>query len=152
MQPSEQRQRLGENEIHRLVTELVLGWRLHAHRATSGIFARNKQTTLDVWKDQNGDDAAFVDDWSPTTKMIDAWQIVDKLQGRYWLELKSPFDTGDKWFAGFTPRGASGWNGTPDFTATGETAPLAICRAALAIFAGCERFEAAEHARSTEQD
>lgn len=138
------KQALSHSETHRLIAELVLGWRLHTHRATSGIFSRNNQSTLDVWKDKNGDDVALVADWSPTTNIVDAWRVVDKLQEQFWLELKSPFNRGEKWTAGFTPRGTSGSNGTPDFSAAGETAPLAICRAALAIFADYECFQPTE--------
>jgi hypothetical protein len=128
-------------EIHRLVAEIVLGWRLHTHRTTAGIFVRNNKPTLDYWQGENGDDVLIADDWSPTTNIADAWRIVEKLQSRYWLDLKSPFEAGEQWQAGFTERGATGWNGKPDFRGAGETAPLAICRAALAIFAGHECFE-----------
>lgn len=49
----------------------------------------------------------------------------------FWMELSSPFDKNEKWWAGFTPHSTSGWNGRPDYAAFGETAPEAICKAAL---------------------
>jgi hypothetical protein len=58
----------------------------------------------------------------------------------YHMQLKSPFlpdsdaaESGHVWFCGFTPHGTSGWNGRPDFLASGETPALAICRAALLV-------------------
>lgn len=132
---------LSQSETHRLIAEIVLGWRLHTHRLTAGRFVCNNKPTLDYWQDENGDDVLVADDWFPTTNIADAWRIVERLQSEYWLDLKSPFEAGDQWQAGFTECGATGWNGEPDFRGTGETAPLAICRAALAIFAGHECFE-----------
>lgn len=45
--------------------------------------------------------------------------------------LKTPFDDGEPYWCGFTERGASGFNGQPDYYAAGSTLALAICRAAL---------------------
>lgn len=130
---------LPADEINRRIAEIVLGWRIHTQRAVSGVFAHNLESIYEIWKDENGDDAAVVSDWSPPTKIGDAWLVVEKLQNRFWLELKSPCSSGGKWFASFAPLGASGWNGQPDFCGTGETAPLAVCRAALAVFAKTEQ-------------
>lgn len=44
----------------------------------------------------------------------------------YWMVLKSPFEPGEKWMAGFTVQGASGWNGKPDFMALADTALEAV--------------------------
>lgn len=48
----------------------------------------------------------------------------------HWL-IKSPFTSGASWFAGLTPHGVSGWNGSPDFMAEGSTEMEAVCKVAL---------------------
>jgi hypothetical protein len=82
----------------------------------------------------------------PRTHMIDAlpvpyfsrnihaaWMIVEKLMPVYWLTVRTPFEAGSKYNAGFTRLGATGWNGRADYTGQGESAPEAICRAALEL-------------------
>lgn len=63
----------------------------------------------------------------------EAWLIVGKMSSDWHMRLLSPFRKGDLWWAGFTPLGSTGWNGKPDHEASAETAPLAICRAALKV-------------------
>lgn len=60
-----------------------------------------------------------------------AWRIIDKLADRYHVRVTGPFRLGDPYFAGFTPLGCSGFNGRPDYQASGKTAALAICWAGL---------------------
>jgi len=50
----------------------------------------------------------------------------------HWI-IKSPFRNGLKWFAGLTLLGVSGWNGRPDFNASGNTEMEAVCRVALKV-------------------
>jgi hypothetical protein len=70
--------------------------------------------------------------WSPSTKIAQAWEVVEKMDKRgFWLRLVTPFDDGSLYHAGFTPLGVTGWNGRPDHEAAADTAPLAICKAAL---------------------
>lgn len=67
-----------------------------------------------------------------STDIAAAWQVVVKMGERgYHARVQSPFIPGDEFHAGFTPHGSSGWNGRPDFAASADSAPLAICRAAL---------------------
>lgn len=66
-----------------------------------------------------------------STNIGAAWQVVEELSDRFHLQLTSPFQFNEPWWAGFTPLGVTGWNGRPDFKASGDTAPLAICLAAL---------------------
>ena len=51
--------------------------------------------------------------------------------GFHWL-VKSPFQDGEPYWAGLTPKGVSGWNGKPDFYQSGSAEPIARCLAALA--------------------
>lgn len=68
-----------------------------------------------------------------STDIRDAWLVVEHLSETHWLELKSPFSSGNFYTAGFTTSGCSGWNGYPDFQANGETAAISICKAAIAL-------------------
>jgi hypothetical protein len=72
---------------------------------------------------------------APSEDIADAWDVVEWMAGRFHAVVKSPFMAGEPYHAGFTPLGCTGWNGRPDFAGSGETAPLAICRAALLALA-----------------
>lgn len=50
---------------------------------------------------------------------------------KYHWVIKSPFTRGGEWFAGLTPYGVTGWNGKPDFSATGKTMQEAVCKCIL---------------------
>ena len=54
-----------------------------------------------------------------------------KMAETYHWVIRSPFRIGLKWFAGLTPLGTTGWNGKPDFNASGDTEMEAVCRVAL---------------------
>ncbi len=74
-----------------------------------------------------------------STDVSAAFQVVEQMWKKgYWLELKSPFFEGESWWAGFTPRSCSGWNGEPDHNMPGEGAAVAICRSALSAMAELE--------------
>jgi hypothetical protein len=75
--------------------------------------------------------------WQPSRDIRVAWDVIVAMQDRgWWARLLTPFDPADPlYFCGFAPHGISGWNGRPDFEAGAETAPLAICRAALMTLA-----------------
>lgn len=66
------------------------------------------------------------------TDIAAAWQVVEKMREKYHWRIQTPFETKDYHWAGLTPKGVTGWNGRPDFDEKAETAPLAICKAALA--------------------
>ncbi len=66
-----------------------------------------------------------------STSIGAAWEVVEKLNKKFHLRLISPFEPGEPYFAGFSPHGMTGWDGRPHFEAGADTAPLAICRAAL---------------------
>ncbi len=51
-------------------------------------------------------------------------------QGLWW-QIRSPFYEGQPWHAGLTPFRTTGWNGRPDWRASGKTEAIACCRAAL---------------------
>ena len=67
-----------------------------------------------------------------STLIADAWLVVAEMQSRgFHAVVKTPFTPANKYVAGFTPHGMTGWNGRPDFCAVESTAPLAICLATL---------------------
>lgn len=101
-----------------LVAERVMGW--HAR---------------DAWYDADDNWMADLEDnfpidaeaFSPSTSIEAAWQVVEKMRGRGWTmtlnqEAEMQFEPWDCRFFGPNDRRA---------IAHGNTAPLAICRAAL---------------------
>jgi hypothetical protein len=69
------------------------------------------------------------------TAMLALWAEMQK-RG-WWGQVRTPFDDDEKvYWAGFTQWGFTGWNGRPDYPASGETAPEAVALAALAALEG----------------
>ena len=58
-----------------------------------------------------------------------AWELVFFIEDKYWMELKSPFEKGESYHAGFTPLSTTGWNGRPDNQMPGRIPAKAITRA-----------------------
>ena len=54
-----------------------------------------------------------------------------KMAEKYHWLIKGPFALEAQWIAGLTPLNISGWNGAPDYTATGDTEINAICSVVL---------------------
>jgi hypothetical protein len=80
-----------------------------------------------LWKVDIGLDVDKIfPDWEPaiepSSDMTAAWQVVEKLDMPFYLERK------DDWFAMFGDE--------LDYSANADTAPLAICRAALLAMIG----------------
>lgn len=83
-------------------------------------------------------------EWPPpfySTNRGDAWKAVEafaKLRKMH-ASVRTPFETRLRpghpsyplYWAGFTPMGTTGWNGRDDWRGSGETMPLAVCRAIL---------------------
>lgn len=68
----------------------------------------------------------------PTTYIDQAMWIQNELEKRgFHMRLCSPFRPGEKWFAGFTKHGVTGFNGKPDFEAGATTPMRAIVIAGL---------------------
>ncbi len=84
------------------------------------------------WRDENNVMQDWVDSWWPSTDIADAWQVVEKMQERGavfgYQTIKEGVRGNFAWF-GVLPTPASSFH--EDFYGEGETAPLAICRAAL---------------------
>ncbi len=110
------------SDIDREVAEKVMGWRFQPHLGAG---------TYNVAHDQ----IRWANDWSPSTRIDHAWEVVEKLRHRapghdqytlmWGFELTWHNEDGC-WYASFLDEGGEGRE------AGGETAPLAICKAALA--------------------
>lgn len=100
-------------ELDRLIAEKVMGWTFEAELGN-------------YWL-EDGTDVCRVligghEYWRPSTNIAHAWEVVEHLRPDKIIRLS---DDVDRWVAFFV---FAGWRG--QFNA--PTAPLAICRAALA--------------------
>jgi hypothetical protein len=116
-------------ELDALVAEKVMGWK---QSAVNGIY----------WVDQEGKVRArrrslmFEKMWAPSSDIAAAWEVVEKLSDRFMFSLDQVHkNTKDgkprpaQWAAGFLSLNPS--DGAAYWSERSETAPLAICRAAL---------------------
>lgn len=81
-----------------------------------------------------------------STDIASAWKVVEKMEALgFWCQTQTPFGAiaslaaYDGYWAGFTPHGTTGWNGTPDHWTCAETLALAICMAALKTVAAMKK-------------
>src|SRR5690606_29597765 len=109
-------------EIDRLVAEKVMGWRLKSFPGGGGGFSAWLNDDGKIMKYENDCtlDAQPYDFWRPTTNIADAWQVVEKFES---VDLTKK-ELG--YICWIHDNGGSECNNIPQ-----ETAPLAICLAAL---------------------
>ena len=118
-------------ELDRLEAEKVMGWKRTTEGAPPGCA---------YWKDDDGFIQAAEDpggslNWSPSTDIAAAWEVVRKMLDSGWgCEIYSPnnpyaLEDADKWFVVFAKSGPIVMQ--LDFRAKAPSAPLAICHAAL---------------------
>ena len=99
-------------ELDALVAEKVMGWR----RVDS-----HDDPTLYIWRTLRGDVSPHY--WKPSTDMTAAWQVVERIELLKYRTLE------------YIPRDGGWWiddNHNHAVQVCAPTAPLAICRAALA--------------------
>jgi hypothetical protein len=60
-------------------------------------------------------------------------QLMNNLQQQYHLTIRTPFEVGEPYFASATQLGFTGWNGKPDYEASGTTLDEAVKNLAEAI-------------------
>lgn len=117
-------------EIDRLVAEKVMRWRLKSFAGGGGGFV--------AWVDDDGKIVKYENDctlhahpiafWKPTTNITDAWQVVEKIIEQFGSYSLTKIKDGGHYCEVLY------WNrGAFDIIAEveAETAPLAICLAAL---------------------
>lgn len=112
--------RLDLRKIDSLVAEKVMGWRL------------DETNFIDYWvgeHDGRGGDWAIAHMWKPTTNIQDAWEVVKKLNEKFTVDIRDTLNDGAECYLyEFHEETESLFLYT---AADGETAPLAICLAAL---------------------
>ena len=109
------------HELDALIAEKVMGFAVKLWPHTDRLFVAERGNGTQILLPAYSTDIAA------------AWEVVEKLGERFHARLLTPFiRSGDNhYWCGFTPLGMTGFNGRPDYEAVAETAPLAICRAAL---------------------
>lgn len=99
------------NNIDSLVAQLVMGWEYEEHRSGAG------------WKNEHGFYSHRVNCWNPSTRLEQAWTIVEKLN---YDQKDLVWHVGEQqWCFVFGQDATNKWH------AFADTAPLAICLAAL---------------------
>jgi len=118
------------DEEKRIKAAELMGWR-RLHVATEGCLSGSLVGTPQRW-------LTDVDMGVPNylNDIAAAWELVEHMAENCWMELKSPFEPGQPYFAGFTPHSCTGWNGVPDNQCYGETAPRAITTAFILAMEG----------------
>jgi hypothetical protein len=107
-------------EMDRLVAEKVMGWAI----GSDGCSVEERHGRL--WRGEAWEDDCYI--WRPSTNIAHAWEVVEHLRG-WWtaVELKSI----DECCACLIEDNSGDVNERYVATAEADTAPLAICRAAL---------------------
>ena len=141
-------------ELDALIAERVMGWRRLTYFEHYGPkFHDNPRSRAQLtrnWHDSTGKAVAAAEDthemyepggedeWSPSTVIGDAWQVLEYLKQRGWRW--GCYQREDGWL--FEARHGSGaeWLSVQD---AGATAPLAICRVALTISRSADESDAA---------
>ncbi len=104
-------------ELDALVAEKVMGWVVHHRNTAHYVLPNMKEYKVE----------ALVNEWRPSQNIAAAWQVVEKMHERgeevyieYGFSLKAKKKLYYAWF-----------DQRPGPIAQGETAPLAICQAAI---------------------
>lgn len=132
-------------ELDTLIAEEIMEWK--TSRDFQGLFfdMKNGRSRI-VWKSKAHEfrklrgihSDAIGDDWvfSPSEDMAAAWEVIEKLKADGWYISVCWNDTIPKvanyWSCGFWEHGQESRGGL-HVGAKAETAPLAICRAALEV-------------------
>lgn len=98
-------------EINRAIAEKVMGWILVSTRV------------CDHWEDEKGVHRGLYSDWYPTERIDHAWQVVEKLKTKYKVMVGTMWEKEEDWWCEL--------DDGQKIYANADTAPLAICLAAL---------------------
>ena len=115
-------------ELDRLVAEKVMGWDPD-NQANNSEFnpqwfdSRHGFWWIGEW----GEEGTY--SWSPSAIIAHAWEVVERMRGQgLWFQLTAPHP------GSIDPQWRCSFGGV--YLGIGDTAPLAICRAALKAVAG----------------
>lgn len=103
-------------EMDRLMAEKVMGWKIHCRNTSLWVVADQEHKILDEVK-------AAVDCWRPSRSIVHAFEVIEKMSNI----MVAPASFG-RWQACKAQDGD--WD-CCDWYTIADTAPLAICRAAL---------------------
>lgn len=120
-------------ELDRLIGEKVMGWACKDAYGCDGL----------VWFDASGseliDYGPTAYGWSPSTNIAHAWEVVERVRLQDYGSLELWWDAGAEWWCALFRFKSE----TPEML-TADTAPLAICRAALKAIALSGNFPATQ--------
>lgn len=105
-------------ELDRLVAERVMGWKLHSRNMVHYMRATGDE--------KRSRPVVDVREWSPSEDIADAWLVVEKLARR---RYEVGVQTSDGRYTVLIAR-----NGQASAAASAETAPHAICLAAIQAY------------------
>lgn len=117
-------------ELDALVAEKVMGWTYQesSFLGVSKFWRIGPKGVIEI------------EEWRPSTKIASAWAVVEKLKefisekdlapDLFHVNFRIEYN-GDNWWAGFTEREPEGVASFGPITGIGESAPHAICLAAL---------------------
>lgn len=118
-------------DLDRLVAEKVMGWKWGPTGADYSGWQGSKQYPNGMWNRKND---ACRGHWSPSTDIAHAWEVVEHMEQNGGL-IANMYSQRGCWSVGIEPLPESRY--IEVFREVAETAPLAICRAAL-LAVGCE--------------
>jgi len=98
--------------LDRLVAELVMGWRGETLGGRTW------------WRSPDGGTRPAAD-WQPSTRIADAWEVVERLRAIDFYGTTIEAHADDRWIVRV-------YSNDIEKAASADTAPLAICRAATA--------------------
>jgi hypothetical protein len=108
-------------KIDALVAEKVMGWRVHHRNTAWWVKAEEENSAVSR-------PIAFVGTWAPSEDIADAWEVVEKMRG-------SVHDISVGWhdnkYTAVITVVIDTKCGFDQFQASADTAPMAICLAAL---------------------
>jgi hypothetical protein len=113
-------------ELDRLVAEMVMGWQWGKNRIDAGMDAFGDwREAHEVEGPIRNPGGYFVRHWSPSTDIAHAWEVVERMSelGNPLRHLSDGRSRIGYFFARFGDSTEGNW--------PAETAPLAICRAAI---------------------
>ncbi len=129
-------------QVDALIISKVMGWKFAVHNADKYFSKPDK--TGNIWVVPYGDKNSF-GNWSPSTDIAAAWEVTDKINrmiAENILELENDYNYLTLECVGYTSGYAASFDCLLDhewfeditnykYAARADTAPLAICRAAL---------------------
>lgn len=122
---------LADIETDRLIAEKVMGWTWDKYKRVYRVDPDDNSLFGNGWGDDESPNGYF----EPSIDIKAAWEVAEKVSGIYQFYICSNFSNlpDKQWMVAFQPQNDN--DSYDDLTAYAESAPLAICRAALLAIA-----------------